>query len=359
MEEQEEQEQQEQQERQERQEEEDAPAEEEDIRNFRPGDTVMTIRKRIREARKARLLEEQRSRSPSPMLHSRMMPFVQPEAKAMAEGQLEARETAPDAGNSSGRPMPRKVERFHKDLIRKEVWRQKFNYLFKKMQAGVDMELVHDRKNRRLSIQQQRGREEEDAEARRQRVIAGIQESVERELSKLRRASGSPRHIARLAKATQAANQPGTEVEAEMETVETETEATQEENIAICDLEPVADPKPKPKPMAWRRTGPRPKPPVAPLPVQINREVPKKSGGPDRNRRKHGIAGILQSSTSLPVLRTTPDLLGVRNEYYGGDELFMHEDILHTSNPRLFPLRGGHSTPFPIVKLSLPDFDLE
>eukprot|EP00435_Cladocopium_sp_Y103_P070262 s1508_g34.t3 len=72
---------------------------------------VMTIRKRIREARKAR-------------------------------------ETA-DAGNSSGRPMPRKVERFHKDLIRKEVWRQKFNYLFKKMQAGVDMELVHDRKNRR------------------------------------------------------------------------------------------------------------------------------------------------------------------------------------------------------------------
>lgn len=350
-------EQQEQQERQERQEEEDAPAEEEDISSFRPGDTVMTIRKRIREARKARLLEEQRSRSPSPILHSRMMPFVQPEAKAMAEGLLEARETAPDAGNSSGRPMPRKVERFHKDLIRKEVWRQKFNYLFKKMQAGVDMELVHDRKNRRLSIQQQRGREEEDAEARRQRVIAGIQESVERELSKLRRASGSPRHIARLASQATATNQPGTEVEVEMETVETETEATQEEKIAICDLEPVTDPKPKP--MAWRRTGPRPKPPVATLPVQISREMPKKSGGPDRNRRKHGIAGILQSSTSLPVLRTTPDLLGVRNEYYGGDELFMHEDILHTSNPRLFPLRGGHSTPFPIVKLSLPDLDLD
>eukprot|EP00435_Cladocopium_sp_Y103_P070038 s1551_g34.t1 len=185
----------------------------------------------------------------------------------------------------------------------------------------------------------------------------GIQESVERELSKLRRASGSPRHIARVSsQATQATNQP-TEVEAEMETAETETEATQEEKIAICDLELVTDPKPKP--MTWRRTGPRPKPPVAQLPVQISREVPKKSGGADRNRRKHGVAGILQSSTSLPVLRTTPDLLGVRDEYYGGDELFMHEDILHTSNPRLFPLRGGHSTPFPTVKLSLPDFDLD
>eukprot|EP00434_Breviolum_minutum_P031594 symbB.v1.2.027935.t1/scaffold2904.1/size67615/5 len=329
---------------------------EEDIRNFRPGDTVMTIRKRIREARKARLLEEQRSRSPSPMLHSRM-PFVQQEAKAMAEGFPEARqarESVPKDGGSSGRPMPRKVERFHKDLIRKEVWRQKFNYLFRKMQAGVDLELSHDRKNRRLSIQQQRGREEEDAEARRQRVIAGIQESVERDLSKLRRSSGSPRHMARLADSL--AKQAETEIEAEVETVETDTEAT-EEVPAICDQE-VAE-APPPKPMAWRRTFPlRPKAPaVAPLPRQISREVPPKTG--HQSRPKRGIGGLLQQSTSLPVLRTTPDLVGVRDEYYGGDELLMHEDILHTSNPKLFPLRGGHSRQFPTVKLSLPDFDLD
>eukprot|EP00913_Durusdinium_trenchii_P030915 g28956.t1 len=77
------------------------------------------------------------------------------------------------------------------------------------MLAGVDNELINDRKNRRLSLQQQRGllcsvlgdvtlslqqqrgREEEDAEARRQRVAAGVVETVERDLTKLRRASGA------------------------------------------------------------------------------------------------------------------------------------------------------------------------
>eukprot|EP00913_Durusdinium_trenchii_P021950 g20624.t1 len=123
-------------------------------------------------------------------------------------------------------------------------------------------------------------------------------------------------------------------------------------------VEVMDTPKP-PKPLRWRRTGPlRPKAAVA-LPPPVNREVKKPgvSEGREGGRRKRGIAGLLQPSTSLPVLRTTPDLVGVRDEYYEGDELFMHEDVLYSSNPRLFPLREGRK-PFPTVKLTLPNFDL-
>lgn len=334
-----------------------AEPEEEDITSYRPGDTVMTIRKRIREARKVQLLKEQREmqemRAKSP-LHSRM-PLV-PEAKVTEAEAHELAQEDQGAGMSNGRRPLQKVEGFHKDLIRKEVWRQKFNYLFRKMLAGVDNELINDRKNRRLSLQQQRGREEEDAEARRQRVAAGLQETVERDLTKLRRASGAGSlDMARIAQIAMAQ-----EVETEdADAGETETEEGSGP-VAILDevVEVMDTPKP-PKPLRWRRTGPlRPKAAVA-LPPPVNREVKKPgvSEGREGGRRKRGIAGLLQQSTSLPVLRTTPDLVGVRDEYYEGDELFMHEDVLYSSNPRLFPLREGRK-PFPTVKLTLPNFDL-
>lgn len=41
----------------------------------------------------------------------------------------------------------------------------------------------------------------------------------------------------------------------------------------------------------------------------------------------------------------------MRDEYYGGDELQLHEDILYSSNPRLFPLRMGTGKPFPTSSL--------
>lgn len=53
------------------------------------------------------------------------------------------------------------------------------------------------------------------------------------------------------------------------------------------------------------------------------------------------------------VAHFAPDLLGVRDEYYNGDELHMHEDILNESNPRLFPLRPGvNNTSFPVLSLT-------
>jgi len=57
----------------------------------------------------------------------------------------------------------------------------------------------------------------------------------------------------------------------------------------------------------------------------------------------------------LPLLameRRARELCGIRDEYYGGNELSMHEDILHCSNPHLFPLRQhSHNKPFPLQSL--------
>lgn len=46
-------------------------------------------------------------------------------------------------------------------------------------------------------------------------------------------------------------------------------------------------------------------------------------------------------------------LAGVYEEYYEGDDVLIHEDVLHCSNPRLFPLRDlRHSRPFPVTSLT-------
>lgn len=55
---------------------------------------------------------------------------------------------------------------------------------------------------------------------------------------------------------------------------------------------------------------------------------------------------VLQASVSLPAL--SQELAEIRDQYYGGDEVLLHEDVLHASNPRLFPLRPGHGRPFPL-----------
>merc|ERR1712130_756229 len=61
---------------------------------------------------------------------------------------------------------------------------------------------------------------------------------------------------------------------------------------------------------------------------------------------------VMQASASLPLLAA--ELHPVRDEYYDGDEMFLHEDILYSSNPYLFPLRPfapGQGKPFPLPLL--------
>eukprot|EP00439_Symbiodinium_sp_Y106_P026144 s5095_g3.t1 len=351
--------------------------EEPDVSAFRPGDSawassldrtagaradrVITIRRRMQKARKEQMEQaamERRSRTPSPMGRHKLRSFASSGRPDLEDAAIEAFEAAAarrvEVADSKQRP--RKVERFHQDLIRKEVWRQKFDYIFKQMQAGVEIELQKDRKSRRPSILQQKGKEEaEDAEARRQKAVAGLSQSeiMEQELQQLRRASapGSPLAIARVA---------GKLMSLKTETDQSEpalASSDEEEDwppSPACDL-PVIAPAPKLPPAGWRRTGPqKPRPAAAPPPPKHSppppAAEPTRSGGARRGRA--GIGGLLRPSASLPALRPPAALLGVRDEYYEGDDLFMHEDILHTSNPKLFPLREGHSRPFPMLQLA-------
>lgn len=66
------------------------------------------------------------------------------------------------------------------------------------------------------------------------------------------------------------------------------------------------------------------------------------------------IPHILRPSPSTP-LPMPQELLGVRENYYCSDEQFMHEDILHTSNPQLFPLRAWPIKFFPLHNLPVPN----
>lgn len=95
------------------------------------------------------------------------------------------------------------------------------------------------------------------------------------------------------------------------------------------------------------------------------------SRGSSRNQRATtppGPLGSLQNSASAPTLRSaavsrsaqersifesgaTMLSLGLDEiKYYDGDDVLMHEDILHCSNPKLFPLQE-HKKLFPVTKI--------
>ncbi|CAE7546694.1 unnamed protein product [Symbiodinium natans] len=327
---------------------------EEDVAAFRPGDSVITIRRRMQKARKERLEQaamERRSRTPSPtpMARTRMRAAASPldlEEAAIDAFEAVAARRVDGIEAADGKQRPRKVERFHQDLIRKEVWRQKFDYIFRQMQAGVEIELQKDRKSRRPSIL--RGKEElEDADARRQALAGSHSESLE-ELQQLRRQSapGSPLAIARMAgKVLTMQAEPDPVVEP-LRASSDEEEDWPPLPMPCSDL-PVIAPAPKMPPAGWRRTGrQKPRPPVAPPPPKQSPPPPADESSGRGALRRAGIGGLLRPS-SLPALRP-PAELGVRDEYYEGDDLFMHEDILHTSNPKLFPLRQGTNFATPV-----------
>lgn len=59
---------------------------------------------------------------------------------------------------------------------------------------------------------------------------------------------------------------------------------------------------------------------------------------------------LLSKAISVPALVT--DLQDLCDDYYGGDGMLLHEDVLNASNPRLFPLRPVQQpTVFPLHHL--------
>jgi len=64
-------------------------------------------------------------------------------------------------------------------------------------------------------------------------------------------------------------------------------------------------------------------------------------------------AMLLAPSSSAPRLMTTPgpEFGDLPHSYYDGDARFMLEDILHSTNPEVFPLRSGPDRLFPLTSL--------
>lgn len=65
-----------------------------------------------------------------------------------------------------------------------------------------------------------------------------------------------------------------------------------------------------------------------------------------------GQSRLLSVSASVNQLAAELELEPVRKEYYGGDDCLLHEDILYSANPRLFPLKKGPAKPFPLLRLA-------
>eukprot|EP00440_Ansanella_granifera_P035646 gb/GFBE01038668.1/.p1 GENE.gb/GFBE01038668.1/~~gb/GFBE01038668.1/.p1 ORF type:complete len:410 (+),score=77.53 gb/GFBE01038668.1/:1-1230(+) len=382
-----------------------------DIASFRPGDSVISIRRRMQKVRKEHrdIVSQERpwtntscassqASRPSRMRPTASAPHLQagssPVAPEPAYGGLAASplrdvpvpsKDAPsladwDLGRASsagskdilGGRRRLKVERFHKNLIRREVWKQKFDYLFRQMQEGLETEIVNDR-NQRLAngnvavppepepgpaednsrdpeAPHAEGLEDplEAAEAGGHESRAGL-EGGEQDADSVSAGSGAGyREVSSISIESQ-----GLPLLSPVKCLEDD----EFDVLAACGDTQLAQVKlpPNMAQAGWRMTGPARFQPRAVTASSKGPKAAAKLGGakakPSGATGK-GVRGLLHSSTSLPLLQPAPDLLGVRDDYYEGDELFMHEDILHASNPQLFPLRAGHGKPFPLLKLA-------
>jgi len=179
------------------------------------------------------------------------------------------------------RPAPTyvaKVERFHRHMIRKEVWGQKFNFIYRQVQQELaDSE------------------EQED-------TLGGTMGSA-----------GGTQSVT-------------------FSTVQSRRSRAQTPTVSM-------PPTPAAGPSALRR--------------QISTSTPRAAFLTEHpvGDSPSSVARSVRPSTSLPSLIINQHLSMVQQEYYGGDDLLMHEDILHSSNPRLFPLRPVPTRPFSAANL--------
>jgi len=350
----------------------------EDITSFRPGDTVISIRKRIQNERKQQLeLLAAARRRPTPASAQKLTAQT---AYADGFGARSASDLASASGRNAdhnvalshdadlcrhdtGRSKP-KVERFHRNMIRKEVWRRKFDYLFKQMQE--EEEDVNARGRPSVADGETgSGTESQGGEGTavdENPTGGGISDVTDR-------TGGSRAGSLRLshdASALSLASAKGLPwLQAPSDSSSSAATAVDEELVMLAP--------PKLPQAGWRLTptipkSSRPSRPSTGMPKSKPSTASKVPGlqstGSLKGRplEKPGVttvAGLLQSSASLPTLQRSQDLLGLRSDYYEGDDTFMHEDILYASNPSLFPLRKGHNKQFPLTSLAEPPLGLQ
>lgn len=214
------------------------------------------------------------------------------------------------------------IERFHRNMIRKEIWQQKFDFLYRQIQLETE--------------------QEEEAEA-----------AVTEEPG----ATGSSK-LASQSKASRRSDFFNARQKRAFAALETEAAQGARANEVEKDDRPNSQEK-----WQFTRVGPprpssssRPHSQLSATSLGTGRPLSGTSVGSGRGRGRAQVITTshhptIQASSSLPSLSAQHDLRDVRDEYYEGDDLFMHEDILHSTNPRLFPLRAGSGKPFPLPSL--------
>lgn len=253
-------------------------------------------------------------------------------------------------------PVLAKVELFHRDMVRREIWRQKFDFIYRQvMEQEAPVDSLDDHRPSTTGNAINGDTPSQNSSSRRSRTDRGrgrnpssvctsigsqrpswLEEQVNSSIKgplEAQQRQGLPQALAcsgwrrsdvpkaARACARRVVSQHGSEV-----------------SQAVADNS-----------VAWTTDS------QAAASGGSTCRAAASGGSTDRAITAAGMArpvamrGILRVSASLPAL--SQELAEIRDQYYGGDEVLLHEDVLHASNPRLFPLRPGHGRPFPLRSL--------
>lgn len=310
--------------------------------------------------------------------------FAAPQLEAEVQGvgfeESEAREPSPKRmPRGSTESVLAKVNRAHKGLVRKEVWRQKFDFLYKLVEA----EMKYDKNNPNTHSDNPAAASAKLAASVAAAVPSGCSGARDRLASNVSEAADA------VAGCQRAGSRPGSASHSKgfagrprSCSGTSATGAASQLAASRGDLSSVAD-DPSTVAQEQRREawGQPPSSAVAAArggwcktgksytrqntrPQRRNSAAGKSRRSPDSSelcpssKDQTALPRLLSGSSSLPLLATerrARELCGIKDEYYAGDELFMHEDILFSSNPNLFPLRPAshlsHTRPFPLFSL--------
>jgi len=356
---------------------------------YEQGDTVISIRRRMqRERQEILTLAAEASHpwaassAPSSLkgLASASAPNTEawpPSAEEAGLGPGHEEEPALDGWLGSGGKAPAKfkVERFHRNRIRREVWRQKFDFLFRKMQEEVDSEVIRSKAKAAMrgplasgSAAKGGGDEgdladggvtgegaEGDGEAVKEETLTAAER---RNLESRMRADTLMGEL-RKGPASDARGKKGRKkgLAAAPGPAE-QSEGLQGSHLAEVKLTP------KLAMAGWRRSestqslvAPGARRHAAPKGLSsMASSLGFSHAGSQSTAFGGGVPKFLKASTSLPMLLPAPDLFDVRDHHYDGDDLWLHEDVLHASNPKLFPLRPGRGKAFDLASISIADY---
>eukprot|EP00933_Yihiella_yeosuensis_P056181 TRINITY_DN55232_c0_g1_i1.p1 TRINITY_DN55232_c0_g1~~TRINITY_DN55232_c0_g1_i1.p1 ORF type:complete len:429 (+),score=91.05 TRINITY_DN55232_c0_g1_i1:55-1287(+) len=302
--------------------------------------------------------------------------------------------------SSSAGPQKLPVERFHRNLVRREVWRQKFDYLYRQMQKECESDKVKAATGIRRSSVASEGTVEDEAEPgtegtgkdeldttcpRLSASAVGEHEEENRNAtpqSFSRHTSAGGNSSATVSRFHKASSGVAEFIEEPLQSYDNGVEKAKPPSKLVCAgwiLSPDAsEPELSMKaPASW---GYRPARQRKALPSRGAGHTSSIAGSRSRQNsltslrgadgsggllgrypatpmacnvaRKESTHRLLKSSHSVPVVPVPQELSEVQDGYYQGDELLMHEDILHATNPHLFPLRPVRDKVFPLQKLA-------